>query len=121
MHFQPMPIGLEPCPDLPVFVVGSVVLNQNGSPATVASGQLVEEAKVGCGIEDCLLAVVKSRAPQLDRAENLNGLARTGDGNLRGTAHATPSRVQRRVLPEAGLVGEDQRPVKRLGFFLRAG
>jgi hypothetical protein len=29
--------------------------------------------------------------------------------------------VQRRVLPEAGLVGEDQRPVKRLGFFLRAG
>ena len=121
MHFQPVPIGLEPCPDLPVFVVGSVVLNQDGSPAAVASGQLVEEAKIGRGIEDGLLAVVKPRAPQLDRAENLHGFARTGNGNLRGVTHATPGRVQRRVLPEAGLVGEDQRPVTRLGFFLRAG
>jgi hypothetical protein len=29
--------------------------------------------------------------------------------------------VERRVLPEAGFVGEDQRPVSRSGFFLRAG
>jgi hypothetical protein len=29
--------------------------------------------------------------------------------------------VERRVLPEAGFVGEDQRPVSRAGFFLRAG
>ena len=121
MHFQPMPIGFEPCPDLPIFMVGSVVLNQYGSAAAVASGQLVEEAQIGRGIEDCLLAVVEPRAPQLDRAKNLYGLARPGDGNLWGTTHATPGRVQRRVLPEAGFVGEDQRPVPRLGFFLRAG
>ena len=121
MHLQPMPIRFEPCPDLPVFVVGSIVLNEDGSAAAVASGQLVEEAQIGRGIEDGLLAVVEPRAPQLDRAKNLYGLARPGDGNLWGTTHATPGRVQRRVLPEAGFVGEDQRPVTRLGFFLRAG
>jgi hypothetical protein len=29
--------------------------------------------------------------------------------------------MQGRVLPEAGFVGEDQRPVPRPGFFLRSG
>jgi hypothetical protein len=29
--------------------------------------------------------------------------------------------VERRVLPEAGFVGEDERPVARAGFFLSAG
>jgi hypothetical protein len=29
--------------------------------------------------------------------------------------------VQRRILPEAGFVGEDQRPMSRAGFFLSAG
>ena len=121
MHVQPMPIRFEPCPDLLVFVIRSIVLNQYGSAAAVASGQLVEEAQIGRGMEDGLLTVVEPRAPQLDRPKNLYGLARPGDGNLWGTTRATPGRVQRRVLPEAGFVGEDQRPVTRLGFFLRAG
>ena len=88
---------------VPIFVAGSVVLNQDGSPAAVASGQLVEEAKVGGGIKHLLLAVVERRAPQFDRAENLHGLACTGDGNLRGTTHAAPGSVQCRVLSETWL------------------
>jgi hypothetical protein len=46
MHFQPMPVGLEPCPDLGVLVVGGVVLNENRSLAAVSPGQLFEEAQV---------------------------------------------------------------------------
>jgi hypothetical protein len=29
--------------------------------------------------------------------------------------------VERRILPEAGFVGEEERPVSRAGFFLRVG
>jgi hypothetical protein len=36
VHFQPMPVGLEPSPDLGVLVVGGVVLNQNRSLAAVS-------------------------------------------------------------------------------------
>jgi hypothetical protein len=36
MHFQPMPIGLEPCPGLRILVVAGIVLNQNRSLAAVA-------------------------------------------------------------------------------------
>src|SRR6266849_5080968 len=121
MHFQPMPVGLEPSPDLAVLVVGGVVLNQNRSLAAVSPSQLFEEAEVGGGIEDRVLAILEPRAPEFDGAENLHVLALSGDGNFRWAAHSAPGGVQRRILPEAGFVGEDPRPVPRLGFFLRAG
>ena len=121
MYFQPMPIGLEPCPDLRILVVGGVVLNQNRSLAAVPPSELFEEAKVGGGIKDGVLAIIKPRAPKFNGAENLHALALSGDRNFGRATYAAPGRVQGGVLPEAGFVGEDQRPVSRVGFFLRAG
>src|SRR6516164_25455 len=43
MHFQPFAVGLEPLPDVSVFVVGSVVLNQDCSLVVVSASQLFEE------------------------------------------------------------------------------
>src|ERR1700693_161015 len=116
-----MPVGLEPRPDVPVFMVGSVILNQDRSLAAVSPGQLFEEAEIGGGIEDSVLAIVEPRTPEFDCAENLHALPLSGNRNFRRMTHAAPGGVQRRILPEAGLVGEDQRPVLRLGFFLRSG
>ena len=121
MHFQPMPVGLEPCPDLRILMVGSVVLNQNRSLPAVPSSELFEEAEVRVGIEDGVLAVIEPCAPKLDGAENLHALALSGYGDFRRAPDAAPGGVERRVLPETGFVGEEQRPVSRTGFFLRAG
>ena len=52
MHFQPLAVGLEPLPDVSVFVVRGVVVNQDRSLVAVSPGQLFEEAKIGAGMED---------------------------------------------------------------------
>jgi hypothetical protein len=121
MYFQPVPVGLEPGPNLAVLVVGGVVLNQNGPLCTVAPCQLLQEAEVGGGIEDYALAILKVRAPQFDSTENLHVLALAGNGNFRWPAYAAPGGAERRILPETGFVGEEERPVSRTGFFLSAG
>ena len=83
--------------------------------------QLFEEAEIRSGIEDCVLAIIEPRAPKFDGAENLHVLTFSRHGNFRWAAHPAPGSMERRILPEAGFVGEDQCPVSRLGFFLRAG
>jgi hypothetical protein len=95
MYFQPMPIGLEPCPDLRILVVGGVVLNQNRSLAAVPPSELFEEAKVGGGIKDGVLAIIKPRAPKFNGAENLHALAFTGYGDFRWAPDAAPGGVER--------------------------
>ena len=121
MHFQPMSVGLEPRPDLSVLVIGGVVLNQNRSLATIAPSQLFEKTEVRGGIENGVLAIIVPRAPKFDGAENLHVLAVSSHRDFRWAPDAAPGGVERRVLPETGFVGEDERPVSRSGFFLRAG
>lgn len=121
MHLQPVPVGLEPGPDVGVLVIASVVLNQDCALAAVSSGELFEEFQIRGGIERVVLAIVEARAPEFDCAENLHALAFSGDRHFRRAAHAAPCSMKRRILPETGFVGEDQRPVSRAGFFLRPG
>src|SRR5664279_3226512 len=99
----------------------SVVLNQNRSLAAVPPGELLEEAQVCGGIEDGVLTVIEPRTPEFDGAEDLHALAFSGYGDFRRAPDAAPGGVERRVLPEAGFVCEEERPVSRAGFFLRAG
>ncbi len=121
MHLQPMPVGFEPVPHFGILMVGGVVLNHNGPLAAISPSQLFEEAEIGVGVEDGVLPIVEPRAPEFDGSENLHALALPGDRNFWRATHAAPGSVQGRVLPEAGFVGEDQRPVPRAGFFLRFG
>jgi len=121
MHFQPMPVGLEPRPDLRILVVGGIVLNQDRSLAAIAPSELFEEAAVRGSNEDCFLTVIEPRAPKFDGAENLHVLTFSGYGDFRRAPDAAPGGVESRVLPEAGFVGEQVCPVSRAGFFLSAG
>src|SRR6266496_5482683 len=107
MHLQPMPVGFEPIPDLGIRMVGGVVLNHDGSLATISPGQLFEEAEISAGIEDGVLSIIESRAPEFDGPENLHALALSGNRNFGRAAHAAPGRVQSRVPPETGFVSED--------------
>ena len=121
MHLQPMPVGFEPAPHLGILMVGGVVLNHEGPLAAISPGQLFQQAEIGAGVEGGVLPIIEPRAPKFDGAENLHALALSGNRNIWRATHAAPGGVQGRVLPEAGFVREDQRPVPRLGFFLRFG
>ncbi len=80
-----------------------------------------EEGQVRRSVEDAVLSVVEPRAPQLDGAQNFHRLAFPGDPKLGCPTDAAPRGVQSRVLPETSFVGENQRPVFPVGFFLRLG
>jgi len=121
MNLQPVPVGFEPSPDIAVLVVRSIVLNQNGSLAAVSPSQLFEESQIGAGIENRCLAIVEARTPQFDCAKNLHVMPLAGDRHLRRVPYPAPGGVERRVLPEAGFVCEDECPVSQAGFFLSAG
>ena len=117
MHLQPVPVRAEPAPDIAVLVVGSIVLNQDGPLPAVSPSQLFQEGKLGGGIEDRILPIIKTRAPQFDGTEDLHVLALAGHGNCGRRPYAAPGGMERRILPETGFVGEDERPVSRAGFF----
>ena len=118
MYLQPVPIGLEPVPDILVLVVRSVVLDEDRTTAAIVSRQLFQECSIGRRIEDRVLRIVEASAPQLDRSEDLNALSLSSYWNFRRTAQSAPRSMQCGVLPETGLVRENQRPVLRAGFFL---
>jgi hypothetical protein len=117
MHFQPMPVGPEPAPDLGILMVRGIVLDQNCPLTAVASGSLFQETEIRGGIENSFLAVVEPCAPEFDSSENFHVLALAGDRNFRWATHAAPGSVQRGILPEASFVSEDQGPVPGLRFF----
>src|SRR6266566_8304227 len=121
MNFQPVAIGIKPSPYVAVFVVRRVVLNEHGSLPSIVASQLFQKSEVSRRVEDGLLPVVEAGLPQFNSPQNLYALALPGHGNFRRTTNPTPGGVQGRILAKAGFVGEDQRPVLSLRFFLRLG
>ena len=121
MHLQPASIGGEPPPYVGILVLGGVILNQNGPTPTIAPRQLFQKGEVGGGVEDGVLPVMETGLAQFDRAQDLHALALSRHRNFGRVADPAPGGMQRGVLPEAGFVGEDQRPAFGLGFFLRFG
>ena len=51
MNFQPVTIGVEPCPYVAVFVVRRVVLNEHRSLPSIAASQLFQEREVRGSVE----------------------------------------------------------------------
>ena len=121
VYFQPVAVGAEPTPNFRIFVIGGVVLDEDGSLPPVGSRQLLQERQVAGSVEHRVLAVMETRTPEFDGAQNLHVLAFASDRDLGRMAHPAPSGMQGRVLAEAGFVGKDQGPVLRVGFFLICG
>ncbi len=121
VHLKPAAVGGEPFPYLGILVVRSVVLNQNRPRAAIGARQLLQKAQVGVRVEDRLLPVMETRAPQFDGSQDLDALPLAGDRDFRRVPDATPGGMQRGVLSETGFIGEDQRPTLGSGFFLRLG
>ncbi len=121
VDFQPVPVGLEPAPDVRVLMLRGVVLNENGPTAAIVRSQAMQKIQVGGSIEDGGLAIVEAGSPEVDSALDLQALAFAGVGDLGRMAEPAPGGVQGGVLPETGFVGKNQRSVLGAGFFLRRG
>src|SRR5438093_13025285 len=121
MDFEPMSIRFEPTPNVFVFVVGGIVLNQHGAAPTIAATELLQESSVSGCVEHGVLRIVKTSALQVNRAKDLHVLTFPGNRDFGRATNPTPCRMECRILPEAGFVGEYQRPVLRARFFLIAG
>jgi hypothetical protein len=121
MHFEPLAVAVEPAPDLPILVVGGVVLNQDGTAAALVRRKLLQKSEVAFGVEHAVPPVVEAGPLQFDRAQDLHALALPGDQDFGRMTDATPRGMQGRVLPKARFVGEDQRAVLAADFFLRFG
>src|SRR5882672_6684589 len=117
VNFEPMAIGFEPTPDIGIFMVGGVVLNEYRATPSVRPRQLFEKCEIGGSIEDRVLSIVEPGAPEFNRAQDLHTLAFSGYRDFWRKANAAPSRMQCRILSEAGFVSENQRPVLRARFF----
>jgi hypothetical protein len=90
VHFQPVAIGTEPLPYLSILVVRGVVLNQNRPWAAIGVRQLLQKTQVGVCVEDRVLPVMETSAPQFDGSQNLDALALSRDGDFRRVSDATP-------------------------------
>src|SRR5664279_1725552 len=72
---------------------------ESGSPLTAdSSAPVAPEAQVGVCVEDRVLPVMETSAPQFDGAQNLDALALSRDGDFRRVPDPTPGGMQRGVL-----------------------
>ena len=93
MNFQPMAIGIEPSPYVAVFVVGRVILNEQGSLPAIATSQLFQKTEVRGSVEDGVLPVMEACLPQFNGSKNLHALALSSHGNFWRTTDPAPGSV----------------------------
>lgn len=124
MNFQPFSVVFEPLPDVGILVVRGIILNQVdlvvSGFATRGCG-LFQKAQIGFGIEDRFAAVIESGLLEIDCAKDFHTLSGARHRNQRLGCNAGPGLVEGRVLPEAGLVLEENIGVFIPRFFLMFG
>lgn len=96
-------------------------MDENSALSAVTARNLLEEGKVGFGVEHFVAAVEETGAVEFHSAQDLDALALPGDRDLGLVADKAPGRMKGGVLPETRFVGEDQRPVVGSRFFFRFG
>jgi hypothetical protein len=110
-------VSREPGPDIPVFVVGGVVLNAMYSARTVMAKESFQVLDVGLGVEPLVELVEEPGGVQLDGAEDFEGVALAGRGDFRLRPYPGPGLVEGRVLAEGGLVPKEDSRSLAFGFF----
>src|SRR5262249_43192748 len=76
--------------NLRFLVIRRVVLNQDRPLPAIAPRQLFQEAEVGDGIEDRVLAIIETRAPQFNGSEDFTFLR----SPVTGISGGHPTRLQ---------------------------
>jgi hypothetical protein len=107
----------KPGPDIPVFVVGGVVLNERDSARNVMAQDSFQVLDVGLGVEHLLELGEEPGGVQLDGAEDFEGIALAGRGDFRLRPYPGPGLIEGGVLAEGGLVPKEDSRSLAGGFF----
>ena len=84
IHFQPGSICFEPCPNILVLVITGIILYViNTMWIIITSETLFQKGEIAVGIEHGSTLIQESRAVDIDAAEDLDTVARTGNRNER--------------------------------------
>lgn len=124
MHFQPIPVFLEPAPNILILVVGSIILNQMDlvfSRFAAGCCYLFQEAQIHLSIKDRFTTVSEFSLLEIDGAENLDAFSGACHRNQRLEADTGPCLVESRVLPKAGFVFKEDVSPFGPRFFLMLG
>lgn len=111
----------EPCPDLTVFVIGGVVLDEMDAAGNILAQNSFQIRDVGYGVEHLLELVEEPGGVQLDHAEDFEGVALARRGNFRLSADPGPGLVEGGILAEGRLVPKEESGPFAFGFFLMSG
>ena len=92
--FQPGAVLVEPRPDVLIFMVGGVILNQNGTLPAITRGDLpLQEIQIGLGIKHLVSLIKKAAALQFNSAQNLHAFPLPGNRHLGRVSNTAPSRM----------------------------
>src|SRR5437016_5469052 len=121
VHLDQSAVVGEPQPNIPIFVIWGVVLNQEHLLGKVGSYDAFQVLDVRFGVEYALEMVEKPRAIQLDGTIDLERVPLPSSRYRGLRTYSRPGAVERRVLPEARFVLEEESPAFAFGFFLIRG
>ena len=119
MHLDVSAVIREPGPDLPVFVVGRVVLHEMYSARNVLAKDSFQVRDGGLGVEHLLEWVANPGGVPLDGAEDFEGVALAGREDFRLRPYPGPGLIEGGVLAEGGLVPKEDSRSLAVGFFSR--
>lgn|SRR6185437_6504596 len=121
VHLDVSAVIREPGPDLPVFVVGRVVLHEMYSARNVLAKDSFQVRDGGLGVEHLLEWVANPGGVPLDGAEDFEGVALAGREDFRLRPYPGPGLIEGGVLAEGGLVPKEDSRSLAVGFFSRRG
>jgi len=118
---QPCALLSKPSPDIFVFVVRRIVLNEHRLPRKVRSSELFQIGQVRGGIKDLRKFIEESSGKQFHGPKHLHAVPLPRDWDKRLASGLRPRLVERRILPKTGFVVVDQGCPFGIGFFLMLG
>lgn len=121
VNLQVCPVLFEPRPDVFVFVVRRIVLNEINLAREIASQNSFQISDVRVGAEDFLKMIKKPGTVKLDGPEDFQGVSLPRGRDLRLRGDSGPRLIKGGVLSEAGFVLEEEGRSFAFGFFLRLG
>lgn len=117
-----MTIFLKPSPDVLVFMVRGIILNEDRLSWEISGSQLLFQIRsISLCVEDRSALVEKSGRKDVDRSKNFEGLSLACHRDKRLGSTSRPSPMEGGVLTETGFVLVNQTGFLPLGFFLISG
>src|SRR5262249_38991396 len=108
----------KPLPHHGSSMIGSVVVDKEHLLAPISLRHTGQKCRVTLSFKDLSMRKIESRSIEIDRPEDLLGIALASRGNQRLVSAARPGLIETGILTKTGFIAEEQRSLSFHGFFL---